>query len=95
MEGAWEGVYSAAEGGGKKKYFINTIVVAFTWHCGIVSSMLNIVRTQLTLIVCSMQLPTSVSPNDRGGDEDEPPVDSFLAGGRGGGCLCVCERDEG
>lgn len=27
----------------------------------------------------------SVSSNDRGGDEDEPPVDSFLAGGRGGG----------
>ena len=50
--------------------------------------------TNTTLIVHSMQLPTSVSPNDRGGDEDEPPVDSFLAGGRGGGCMCVREREN-
>ena len=41
-----------------------------------------------------MQLLTSVSSNDRGGDEDEPPVDSFLAGGRGGGCATE-RRDKG
>lgn len=38
-----------------------------------------------TLIpVCDRRF-TSCSSNDRGGDDDEPPVDSFLAGGRGGG----------
>ena len=31
-------------------------------------------------------LLTSGSPNDRGGDVDEAPADSFLAGGTGGGC---------